>query len=118
MIGFGGYPKDSVKFSKINATLFSNEVSVPNSGDVLFYFVGGFLDTSATDTYKSSLLVKMPDLPNFQLPYGGDIDTVKCIYHVHKDKCDNPKIDNLKIYFNDSLYYNGLEYKTHIFYKY
>ena len=119
MIGFGGYPSDSIKFAKLNSTLFKGEVSTNGSGIVLYYFVGDFLDTSSTGTYRSSLLVTYPDLPNFQLPYGGDTDTVKCVYHVSKDKCDNPRIDNAKIYFNDSLYYQGNGVSSNpIFYKF
>ena len=118
MIGFGGYPSDSIKFAKLNSTLFKGEVSTNGSGIVLFYFVGGFSDTSSTQTYTSSLLVTYPDLPNYKLPFGGDTDTVKCVYRVSKDKCDNPRIDNAKIYFNDSLYYQGNGVSSNpIFYK-
>ena len=117
MIGFGGYPKDNIKFSKSGIMLQKGQ---PNVGDaqVLFYYVDDAgADIKTDSTYTSSLYVTYPVMPNLKLPYGGETDTIKCVYHAYRDKCKGTRADVVKFYFNDSLYYNGLDNNNLIFYK-
>jgi hypothetical protein len=104
IMGFWGYPKDSIKFRKFGTSLYTGQVSVDNSGLVIFYFVEEpWADLMHDATYSKTLYITYPMSNKVQLPYGGQTDSVKCQYHIIVRK-GTPKIDDLKIYYNDSLY--------------
>lgn len=108
----GLFPVKSVVFTNLDGSKLDNSIfSIDDYGEINYSYIPDPRITPNND-YKGGFLAKFPIVVPWN-PFSGVTDTIRFNYSISEDRCLGAVLDNFKIYYNDSLYYQGVDTHRH-----